>query len=59
MSFHIVCGLTILASLFNSILSIYIANSKQHYEYDVLLVYFAFIISTSAIITDIIYCILH
>lgn len=59
MSFTLVCGLNILASLFNSILSIYITNSKQYHKYDNLLIYFAFIISCSAIIVDIIYFILY
>lgn len=59
MSFTFVCCLNILASLFNSILSIYITNSKQYHKYDNLLIYFAFIISGSAIIVDIIYFILY
>lgn len=51
--------LNVLAALFNSVLSIYIANSKQYYEHDKLLVYLAFIISCSAVVVDIIYCILY
>lgn len=51
--------LNVLAALFNSVLSIYITNSKQYYEYDKLLVYLAFIISCSAVVIDIIYCILY
>lgn len=50
--------LNALAALFNLVLSIYITNSKQYYEHDKLLVYLAFIISCSAVIVDIIYCIL-
>ena len=51
--------LNVLAALFNSLLSIYITNSKQYYEHDKLLVYLAFIISCSAVVVDIIYCVLY
>ena len=51
--------LSVLAALFNSVLSIYITNSKQYYEHDKLLVYLAFIISCSAVVVDIIYCVLY
>lgn len=51
--------LTVLAALFNSVLSIYITNSKQYYDHDKLLIYLAFIISCSAIVLDIIYCALY
>ena len=57
--FYAVYGLNILATLFNAILSVYITNNKQCRKYDNLLVYFAFIISISAIIVDIIYCALY
>lgn len=50
--------LNVLAALFNSVLSIYITNSKQYYKYDKLLVYLAFIISCGAVVVDIIYCVL-
>lgn len=50
--------LNILAALFNSVLSIYITNSKQYHDHDKLLVYLAFIITGSTVIADIIYCIL-
>lgn len=48
-------SLTVFASLFNAVLSIYFTNSEQHHKYDNLLMYFAIILSCSAIITDIIY----
>ncbi len=51
--------LNVLAALFNSVLSVYITNSKQYYEHDKLLVYLVFIISCSAVVVDIIYCILY
>lgn len=57
--FYDVYGLNILATLFNAILCVYITNSKRCHKYDNLLVYFAFIISTSVIIVDIIYCVLY
>lgn len=57
--FYAVYGLNILATLFNTILCVYITNSDQCHKYDNLLVYFAFIISISAIIVDIIYCVLY
>lgn len=57
MTLFTVFWLTILAALFNSILSIYITISKQH-EYDNMLFYFAFIISCSAVIIDILYFVL-
>ena len=50
--------LNVLAALFNSVLSIYITNSKQYYEHTKLLVYLAFI-SCSAVVVDIIYCVLY
>lgn len=59
MSYLMVVGLNVLAALFNAALSIYITNSKQLYKDINLFVYFAFIISCGAIITDIIYCILY
>ena len=57
--FYAVYGLNILATLFNTILCIYFTNIKRCNDYDKLLMYFAFIISISAIIVDIIYCILY
>lgn len=59
MSMMSVFTLNVLAALFNSVLSIYITNSKQYYEHDKLLVYLAFIISCSAVVVDIIYCVLY
>ena len=56
---YAVYGLNILVTLFNTILCVYITNSDQCHEYDDLLVYFAFIISISVIIADIIYCVLY
>lgn len=50
--------LNVLAALFNSVLSIYITNSRRHYDHDKLLVYLAFIITCCTVIVDIIYCIL-
>ena len=58
MTFMTVFILNIFATLFNSVLSIYIANSKQYYDHDKPLVYLAFIITCSTVITDIIYCVL-
>lgn len=51
--------LNVLAALFNSVLSIYITNSKQCYEHDKVFVYLAFIISCGAFAIDIIYCLLY
>ena len=59
MSYLMIVGLNVLATLFNAALSVYITSSKQLYKHTNLLVYFAFIISCGAIITDIIYCILY
>lgn len=50
--------LNVLAALFNSVLSIYITNSKRYHDHDKLLVYLAFIITGCTVIADIIYCIL-
>lgn len=59
MSYLMVVGLNVLVTLFNAALSVYITSSKQLYKHTNLFVYFAFIISCSAIITDIIYCVLY